>query len=128
MPAGGPHELRVKGGVEGEVTVLKDVLIGDVWICSGQSNMSWSMNRHKDTSAAIPNANDDKPVWYTATPSGQDVRARQELGLAAQVGHEIEVEVFGIDVDSELCKGPAIAFAMQVQQIRTVTDAYRAGR
>lgn len=60
MPAGGPHELRVKGGVEGEVTVLKDVLIGDVWICSGQSNMSWSMNRHKDTSAAIPKANDDK--------------------------------------------------------------------
>src|SRR5690606_37142832 len=35
--AGGPFELKVEG--ENEI-VLKDVLIGDVWVCSGQSNMA----------------------------------------------------------------------------------------
>jgi len=38
--AGGPHELRVKGKNE---VVLKDVLAGEVWICSGQSNMEWTV-------------------------------------------------------------------------------------
>ena len=37
MPAGGPHAMTVAG----ENTVeLKDVLVGEVWLCSGQSNMS----------------------------------------------------------------------------------------
>ena len=37
MPAGGPHTMIVAG----ENTVeLKDVLVGEVWLCSGQSNMS----------------------------------------------------------------------------------------
>jgi sialate O-acetylesterase len=34
--AGGPYALTLD---DGEVTVLNDVLIGEVWICSGQSNM-----------------------------------------------------------------------------------------
>lgn len=39
MPAGGPHEAVVRSG---ETSLrLADVLVGDVWICSGQSNMAW---------------------------------------------------------------------------------------
>ena len=33
----GPHELRVQGA--GSAVVSKDVLVGDVWLASGQSNM-----------------------------------------------------------------------------------------
>src|SRR6188768_483139 len=36
------RELKVKG--KNEVTV-KDVLVGEVWICSGQSNMGMTVNR-----------------------------------------------------------------------------------
>lgn len=36
--AGGPHTLQVADGEE-EIT-LTDILIGEVWICSGQSNMA----------------------------------------------------------------------------------------
>src|SRR5579871_4423333 len=35
---GGPHSLAVEGG--GERVALEDVLVGDVWLCSGQSNMA----------------------------------------------------------------------------------------
>jgi len=38
--AGGPHTLTVKGNNR---IVLNDVLTGEVWVCSGQSNMQWSM-------------------------------------------------------------------------------------
>jgi sialate O-acetylesterase len=42
---GGPHTLTVRG--TNEIT-FNDVLIGEVWICSGQSNMQWSVNQAND--------------------------------------------------------------------------------
>lgn len=37
--AGGPFTVFIKGSDE---VLLKNVMIGEVWICSGQSNMEWS--------------------------------------------------------------------------------------
>jgi sialate O-acetylesterase len=37
LAAGGPHELTVTGN---NTVTLKNVLIGEVWVCSGQSNMN----------------------------------------------------------------------------------------
>ncbi len=34
--AGGPYELQIKGS---ETIIISDVLLGEVWLCSGQSNM-----------------------------------------------------------------------------------------
>lgn len=49
MPADGkPHTLVVKG--KNTITV-NDVLLGDVWFCSGQSNMVHQMNIHDVTYA-----------------------------------------------------------------------------
>lgn len=39
--AGGPFQVTVKSGVVSRQ--LKDVLVGEVWICSGQSNMQWKL-------------------------------------------------------------------------------------
>jgi sialate O-acetylesterase len=41
MSVGEPRELVVSGKNEIRLT---DVLVGEVWICSGQSNMQWSVN------------------------------------------------------------------------------------
>ena len=39
MPAGGPHTLSVSG--DGGATTLKDIMIGDIYLCGGQSNMAF---------------------------------------------------------------------------------------
>lgn len=45
MKAGGPYQMQIDGHNQ---IVLKDILIGDVWICSGQSNMVHQMSLHRD--------------------------------------------------------------------------------
>ena len=42
--AGGPYEMKFLAGWEkGQTFVFKDILVGEVWVCSGQSNMSFPM-------------------------------------------------------------------------------------
>ena len=46
MKAGGPYTLEVKSeGVEGEKLVFEDVMVGDVWLLSGQSNIDVTIER-----------------------------------------------------------------------------------
>lgn len=42
MQAGGPFDVIVRGNNE---ILLKNVLIGDLWICGGQSNMQWLIDQ-----------------------------------------------------------------------------------
>lgn len=42
MAAGGPYEMELKASNH---FVIKNILIGDVWVCSGQSNMELPMKR-----------------------------------------------------------------------------------
>ena len=41
----------------GKSLKLKDILVGDVWICSGQSNMEWSVRASANPAEEIKNAN-----------------------------------------------------------------------
>ena len=45
MKAGGPYTMEIKGV---NSIIIKDILIGDVWFCSGQSNMVLNMERVKE--------------------------------------------------------------------------------
>lgn len=52
---GGPYKVTVKGA--SETVELHDVLVGDVWVCSGQSNMEMGISQAKDAKAEIAAAN-----------------------------------------------------------------------
>jgi len=44
-PAGGPYTVTIQGK---NSLSLENVLMGEVWICSGQSNMAWSVSQSDD--------------------------------------------------------------------------------
>ena len=53
--AGGPYNIYLEGH---NSISLKNVLIGEVWLCSGQSNMEWSANSGiSDAENAVNSAN-----------------------------------------------------------------------
>ena len=58
LPGGGPHELTISGRSSGSIT-LHDLLVGEVWLCSGQSNMEWPASisgfASADLTREIPN-------------------------------------------------------------------------
>lgn len=55
MEAGGPHTLSIKGSTQ-EISI-KDILVGEVWVCSGQSNMRWSVRQSNDADIESLTAN-----------------------------------------------------------------------
>lgn len=55
LKAGGPYELKISAGTN--VKNITDVLVGENWVGSGQSNMQWSMKQSLRASTEIPKAN-----------------------------------------------------------------------
>ncbi len=90
MKAGGPYSMSITAT---DKIVLKDILIGDVWICSGQSNMVHQMALHSvryeqeiaqanypairhfyiPTLTDVEKPHDDLPVGYWKSANPQDV-------------------------------------------------------
>jgi sialate O-acetylesterase len=50
LKAGGPYELTIRGD-KSPAVVVRDILVGEVWVCSGQSNMEWPLS---STATPIP--------------------------------------------------------------------------
>lgn len=73
LAAGGPHELTVSAS---NTIKIADVLVGEVWICSGQSNMQWNVQQSSNPdleklTAKFPNirminfphVGSQEPIW-----------------------------------------------------------------
>jgi len=91
MKAGGPYTMTITG--KNKIT-LKDILIGDVWFCSGQSNMVHQLNIHDVTYAdeiakanypairqfwiatltSLEGPSDNLPTGFWKAAVGEDVR------------------------------------------------------
>ena len=57
LKAGGPYALSIsETGKPNTEIKLKGILIGDVWLASGQSNMEWSVQQSQDAASEIANA------------------------------------------------------------------------
>ena len=65
--AGGPYELTIKGS---NTLVYKNVMSGDVWFCSGQSNMHFSLNMFYDQNVIKEEATKTNIRFFTVLPNG----------------------------------------------------------
>jgi len=61
--AGGPHEIAVQAGARTET--IRNILFGDVWLCSGQSNMNWPVRLSQNAEEEIKQANDPELRSFT---------------------------------------------------------------
>ena len=66
LKAGGPHELLVSAGASQRR--LADVLIGDVWVAAGQSNMEWLLADSMDASSEIAAAGEHAQIRHAKMP------------------------------------------------------------
>jgi len=54
IKAGGPYEMTVTGK---NMIKLSNILVGEVWVCSGQSNMQWPVKFSADSKREIADGN-----------------------------------------------------------------------
>ena len=96
MPYGGPYEMTIKGK---NTITLRNILIGDLWICSGQSNMEWHVSNSNNAATEINNAHypnirlltvykrmSNEPVLEANTP-GWVVCSPQTIGTFSAVSY-----------------------------------------
>lgn len=60
MKFGGSYTIEVNSG--NQTILLKDILIGDVWFCSGQSNMAFPLKSAATGAATLANLSKNLPV------------------------------------------------------------------
>jgi sialate O-acetylesterase len=97
LPAGGPYNLKVAGKNTVDIT---DVMVGEVWVCSGQSNMEWVVKNVKDAekemaSATNPMIRQLKVPLKTSLDPKEDIDGGQwQVSSPATVGEFTAVGYF----------------------------------
>lgn len=111
LPAGGPHTLLIRG--EGSTLEFADVLVGEVWLCSGQSNMELPLSEVNQGKEAIDAADhpalrlftvvkavsgqpeaECRGAWTASTPAV----ARQFSAVAYFFGRELQQALHGVPI------------------------------
>ncbi len=68
LPAGGPLQLTVSDGTDS--ITLEDVMLGEVWLCGGQSNMELALKDAKDPQPALDRCADSNVRLYHVCKRG----------------------------------------------------------
>lgn len=98
LAAGGPYTLSIASELNS--ISYTDILIGDVWLCSGQSNMEWTVNNSKNAQAEIANATDSQirhfkvPRSYSLLPQDSLAGGSWEVGSPETVAQFTAVGYF----------------------------------
>ena len=104
------REFEGPSGQDKEISsvTIKDILVGEVWLCGGQSNMEWTMNQIGATDAAKsgmdhPRIRLIKAPHVLATEPQDDIEAAWQLCTPGTVGNWSAVGLhFGLDLQEEL--------------------------
>ncbi|MGR3811831.1 sialate O-acetylesterase [Jiulongibacter sp. NS-SX5] len=80
LPAGGPYTLKISDN--NESVTLNDLLIGEVWLCSGQSNMEWKVAAVNNAAEEISEAN-WPTIRHIEVPKSLEFSPQSEIKEAA---------------------------------------------
>lgn len=69
LEVGGPYTLEIRSG--DQTIVIRNVLVGDVWLCSGQSNMQWNLGNTTNAEQAIADSADSELRLLTVPRVGK---------------------------------------------------------
>ncbi len=114
--AGGPYTIRVK--TDKQTILLRDVLLGEVWVCSGQSNMGFylesSLNGKDEVARAnypsiryfdvkrqvssTPLMDTTGSTWTAVKPDNAGQYSAVAIFFAEKLQHELSVPVGLIEV------------------------------
>ncbi len=84
-PPGGPYTVKITGK---QTIELKDVLVGDVWICAGQSNMQFGLAQARNAAEEIKNASYPRIRYYVVGQNGSYKKADVPRGTWRVVSPE----------------------------------------
>jgi sialate O-acetylesterase len=109
LPAGGPHEMSIAGKNR---VVLSDILVGEVWLCSGQSNMEWILRNTDNADEVIAAAEfprirlltvekrpspqplpDIRGAWVACTPKSAEAFSAVAFFFGRRIQAELGVPV-----------------------------------
>jgi sialate O-acetylesterase len=75
MEAGGPYDMEIETG--GDQITVRDILVGDVWLCSGQSNMVLPMARVRDLYEDVITQANNPAIRQFIVPERYDFKTAQ---------------------------------------------------
>ena len=105
LKSGGPFTLTVTGN---NTITLNNVLVGEVWVCSGQSNMQWAVNQSADPEREVAEANYPNirlfsvPRTVADTPRDSVVGAWSECSPQTVPGFSAVAYFFGREIHRAL--------------------------
>jgi sialate O-acetylesterase len=112
--AGSDYELNVTAGTD--KTTLKDVAVGEVWVCSGQSNMEWKLNQlpKDDQGKKVAEASTNKNIRLFTVPNRPSGKPEYDFPVTEKEGKWLECNpansinfsavgyFFGRDIEKEM--------------------------
>ena len=75
LTAGGPFTMKISGS---NTITIDNLLVGEVWVCSGQSNMQFALNEAATGAVEIPKANYPK-IRLFSVPRKTSVKPLTEV-------------------------------------------------
>jgi sialate O-acetylesterase len=117
-PATGDSLTLTVTGADGSAVTVSDILVGDVWLCSGQSNMEWPLSASvggagaaqasadnglrlllvpKDTAAAPQSAFSTPTPWALASAESAPPFSAACYYMARQLRRDLEVPIGAIN-------------------------------
>ncbi len=81
LPAGGPHTLAARTATRAQN--VADVLVGDVWLCSGQSNMEWPVRLALNADSEAAHSTNDS-IRHVKIPNLASVAPRADFDASIE--------------------------------------------